>query len=445
MPKRKRPKRLRAPALSDPNEELRAAIALHQGGKLAQAERAYQKMIARDAQHAVAHHLLGRLLYQTNRQTAAVESLNRALAARSEYAEALLDLSNMLSDMGQLDQAERCLQQLVELCPEDALAFNNLGVVFKDQTRYQSAIEAYQRALELEPRNPDTLCNLAHTHALVEALDQAVDVYRQAIAVDPAHVGAHSGLASLLRRLSRHEEARDVLAAWLRIDADNPVPQHLLSAYDNDSIPHRASDAYVRQVFDQFATTFEADLGRLEYRGPEMIQQALAREYGESRAAYRVLDGGCGTGLCGPVLRGLSRRLVGVDLSSNMLQLARQRSLYDKLVEAELGSYLADNLAQFDLIVCADTFGYFGDLTELFSLAYRALRDQGRLVATVELGDVAEQPGYQLHASGRYSHHRDYIVGCCTKAGFTIRDQSEEIMRREAEQGVRAMVLTASA
>jgi predicted TPR repeat methyltransferase len=402
-------------------------------------------MIARDTQHAVAHHLLGRLFFQTNRKTQAVESLNKALAIRSDYAEALLDLANMFSELGQIDQAEACLQTLVGLRPRDATAWNNLGVVRKEQSHYPSAIEAYQRALELDPQNPDTLCNLAHAFTLIDALDQAADVYQQAISIESDQVAAHRGLISVLRRLNRHDEARDVFTAWLRIEPDNPVPQYLLSAYGESAIPQRAPDAYVRQVFDQFATTFESDLARLEYQGPEMIERGLIREYGDSGTAKKVLDGGCGTGLCGPVLRRLSERLIGVDLSRKMLQVAQNRNVYDELVEAELSAYLADHPAQFDLIVCADTFGYFGELSELFSVAHQALCDGGRLLATVELGEVAEPPGYQLHPSGRYSHHRDYIVNCCVKAGFAIHDQSEEIMRYEAEKGVRAMVLTAVA
>ncbi len=443
MPKRQRPKRLRPKPVADLTEDLQAAIALHQRGKLAQAERAYQKIIARDPQHAIAHHLLGRIFFQTNRQVAAVELLTTALALRGDYAEALLDLANMLSELGQLQQAEEHLQTLVALRPGDAGALNNLGVVLADQGRYAAALEAYQRALELQPTNADTLCNLAHVHSQQDEVEQALDAYRRAITVDGSHLIAHKCLASLLRRLNRHAEARDILAAWLELEPDNPVPQHLLSAYDNEATPQRASDAYVRQVFDDFAETFDSDLTRLGYRGPELIQDALNREYADSRTANLVLDGGCGTGLCGPALRQVSQRLIGVDLSGKMLRVAAQRNLYDELVEAELGTYLANHPGQFDLFVCADTFGYFGDLSELFSVAQCSLRAQGRLLVTVELGEIDRQPGYYLQPSGRYAHNREYILHCCVKAGFTIRDRSEEIIRHEAGQPVRAMVLIA--
>lgn len=443
MPKRQRPKHLRPKPVIDLSEDLQAAIVLHHRGKLAQAERAYQKIIARDPQHAVAHHLLGRIFFQTNRQSAAVELLKVASAARRDYPEALLDLANMLSELGQLQKAEEYLQTLVAQRPGDATALNNLGVVLSDQGRYAAAIEAYQRALELQPSNADTLCNLASVYSLQEDVQQALDNYRRAIMVDGSHLRAHKCLASLLRRLNRHSEARDILAAWLKLEPDNPVPQHLLSAYDNEATPQRASDAYVRQVFDDFAKTFDSDLTRLGYRGPELIQNALNREYADSRSVGLVLDGGCGTGLCGPALRPVSQRLIGVDLSGKMLQVAARRNLYDELVEAELGTYLSDHPGQFDLFVCADTFGYFGELSELFSVAHGSLRAGGKLLVTVELGEIDYEPGFYLQASGRYSHNRDYVIHCCVKAGFTVRDRFEEIIRHEAGQSVRAMILTA--
>ena len=42
--------------------------------------------------------------------------------------------------------------------------------------------------------------------------------------------------------------------------------------------------------------------------------------------ALDILDAGCGTGLCGPLLAPYARRLVGVDLSDGMLKHAREKN-----------------------------------------------------------------------------------------------------------------------
>ncbi|MCX4239251.1 class I SAM-dependent DNA methyltransferase [Paraliomyxa miuraensis] len=60
-----------------------------------------------------------------------------------------------------------------------------------------------------------------------------------------------------------------------------------------------------------------------------------------------VLDAGCGTGLCAPLLRPLARTLVGVDLSGKMLDQARRRGGYDELIEAELTEMLDAHAARY--------------------------------------------------------------------------------------------------
>ncbi|MCA9131759.1 MAG: tetratricopeptide repeat protein [Planctomycetales bacterium] len=445
MPKRKRPKRPAAPPGGRASDLLQAGIELQQSGKLSRAERIYKKILAADATDALAHHLLGRLYWQTQRQQAAVDSLQRALSLRGDYPEALLDLGNMLAELSQLEQAEDCLRRLVRLSPQNAMAHNNLGVVLKDQGRHAEAIRVYRQAIALEPGNSDTLCNLAHVHSLQGELETAAEMYRAVLAGDPTNVDALGCLASILRRLDHDAEARQVLAAWRKVDPDNPIPEHLLSVYEPTSIPERASDQYVRQVFDRFAASFETDLAQLEYRGPQLIEQGLKREFSAAQPLDCVLDAGCGTGLCGPVLRDYAQRLVGIDLSPKMLEVAAERQLYDELVESELCDYLARHEDNFDLIACADTFGYFGALSPLFAAAKRALRPAGRLLVTVELQDAEEQPGYQLRSSGRYAHHRDYVARCCEMQQLKIHDQTEDTMRQEAGRAVRVLVLTASA
>ncbi len=71
---------------------------------------------------------------------------------------------------------------------------------------------------------------------------------------------------------------------------------------------------------------------------------------------------GCGTGLCGPLIRGYARRLIGIDLSSGMLTQAKEKQLYDELWQVELTEYLRDQVEAFDVIVSADTLVYFGAL-----------------------------------------------------------------------------------
>ena len=125
------------------------------------------------------------------------------------------------------------------------------------------------------------------------------------------------------------------------------------------------------------------------------------------RKGLDVLDAGCGTGLCGPLIARYARRLVGVDLSAPMLAQARARNVYDELVKCELTAYLGDSTGAFDVIVSADTLVYFGLLEDVIAASANALRPGGRLIFTVEeLIGAGSDAGYSISLTGRYRHTR---------------------------------------
>jgi predicted TPR repeat methyltransferase len=73
-----------------------------------------------------------------------------------------------------------------------------------------------------------------------------------------------------------------------------------------------------------------------------------------------ILDAGCGTGLCGPVLRPFASHLIGIDISSGILEKARSRHCYDQLEKSELTVFLQAAHEVFDVVAACDTFNYFG-------------------------------------------------------------------------------------
>jgi predicted TPR repeat methyltransferase len=197
--------------------------------------------------------------------------------------------------------------------------------------------------------------------------------------------------------------------------------------------------AYVRDLFDRFAGSFDEQLLKnLGYRAPQVLIEALgAAAEGE---ALDVLDAGCGTGLCGPLIRARARQLVGVDLSAGMLEQARGRDCYDALVESELSAYLLAHPRSCDLVLCADTLVYFGDLGNVLSLTYAALRPGGRLAFSLEALVGAD---YELSPSGRYRHARRYVEATLAAAGFVQVQIVEETLRKEAGRWVDGWVVLA--
>ena len=188
--------------------------------------------------------------------------------------------------------------------------------------------------------------------------------------------------------------------------------------------PDRASPAFVRALFDDFAPTFDDQLQNvLQYKAPELIAAKCAAR-GPYAAAF---DAGCGTGLLGPPLRNHVKRLVGADLSQNMVDKARELGCYDSLLVGDLlDASLYDEA--FDLIAAADVLCYFGDLASILERWHGALAPGGDCVFSCE-----RAPGdtWVLGASGRYAHAVDYVRATASNAGFAVVAAEDIVPRVE--------------
>jgi predicted TPR repeat methyltransferase len=243
-----------------------------------------------------------------------------------------------------------------------------------------------------------------------------------------------------------NEEAANLYRAWLAEEPHNPEAKFRLTACTQQGVPERAPDDYVAQLFDQFANSFDAKLASLSYRAPELALEAVTRFAPPQARQLDVIDAGCGTGLCGPLLKGWARRLVGVDLSEGMLDKARQRGVYDELVAAELVGFLQARPASCELLVSTDTLIYFGPLQAAFGAAAAALRPGGVLVFTLEQhGSEDGAPDFKLCAHGRYSHRQGYVDATLRAAGLLPLEMKSVVLRMEASQPVAGWLVSARA
>src|SRR4029078_11082249 len=103
----------------------------------------------------------------------------------------------------------------------------------------------------------------------------------------------------------------------------------------------------------------------------------------------------------------IGRRRSGVDLSAGMLVQAKDKQLYDELLQTELTAYLQQQAGAFDIIVSAHTLVYFRDLAGVIAAAAGALRAGGLFIFTLEHDEAS--PDFVLRTHGRYTHARAYV------------------------------------
>ncbi len=412
-------------------QALRRAMQEHGAGHFDAAQALYEQVLAAAPEQPDALHLMGVLEAQRGRHDSAAGLIGRAIAVHPGEAMFHNNLGNVCIERSRFDEAEACYMRAIALDPGRLDALNNLGVLLSRREQPEGAEKLLLRVIEVAPEFADARQNLANHYMRQGRLAEAVQQCFDGLIVAPRSNAMRRILGLAYSMMGMTAEAVAVYRAWIAAEPGNPVPEFHLAACIGEAVPERAPDAYVAQVFDNFARTFDAKLAELGYKAPELVVQAVARHLAAPAGVLDVLDAGCGTGLCGPLLAPWARRLGGVDLSAGMLQKAVARQAYDELVQGELVAFIAGRPGAYDLIVSADTIIYFGRLDGFLAAAAAALRSGGLLVFTLEAHDDA-QADHRLNEHGRYSHRRRYVEAALGGAGFLPVELQTVVLRSEA-------------
>lgn len=425
---------------------LQQAMSEHGAGRFDTAQSLYEQVLAREPAQPDALHLFGVLQAQRGRHDRAAELIARAIAENPGEAMFHNNLGNVCVERSRFDEAEAHYVHAIELDPGRLDALNNLGVLLGRRGKPDGAEKLLLKVIELAPGFADARQNLANHYLREGRLGDAVQQCFDGLIVAPRSAALRRILGLAYSTMGMKDEAIAVYRAWLEAEPGNPLAEFHLRACTGDAVPERAPDVYVASVFDSFAASFDAKLAELSYQAPALVASAVARQAGTPARALDLLDAGCGTGLCGPLLAPWARRLVGVDLSEGMLRKAAARHVYDDLFCGELAAFLRTQEAAWDLIVSADTLCYFGALEAFAAAAFAALRGDGLLVFTVEAHDDADgAPDYRLHEHGRYSHRRRYLENALRSAGLVPVETQAVVLRMEAGKPVDGWLVSARA
>ncbi|MBF0182128.1 MAG: tetratricopeptide repeat protein [Magnetococcales bacterium] len=244
----------RAPSRAQVTPEILFPQALrhHQEGRLTEAETLYRRILARNANHADAMHLLGVLSHQGGRHEAALEWIDKAIALRQDPLY-LLNLGNLLKEMGRLDDAiasfrqalaldpdrveahfglacalrhtdpeasSRALMRVIALQPEHAEALHLLGMAVFAAGRLDEAVELVERAIASNDRDATYHCNLGVLYKKRDQPDKTVECYRRALAIQPDLFETAYKMGLSLQGMGRHDEAEAAFREALRVNPD---------------------------------------------------------------------------------------------------------------------------------------------------------------------------------------------------------------------------------
>ena len=355
-------------------------------------------------------------------------------------AQASFFLGMVFQDINQPQLAVEAYNYATQLDPNHWSSYSNLGAVYHDNLRnYREALMAYNQAYSLltNPSNDVTDPPVEASFILSQlqyriGLCLSHDTTTQKCAVTPSD-GNHSPEPGNCAELAAH-----AFSLAIEYDGNNESAKHMLATLTADATMHRASNVYVKDLFDQYAQNFEHSLVQeLQYTGFERLRRGFDRALTSSLKSIPpfeiVIDAGCGTGLVGEQFRNISQVLIGVDLSEAIIEQALQTrpKLYNEVYVGDITTIFQERKGTISLIVAADSFIYFGDLDPLFESISVGLRQDpnGYIAFTLENVDVDNEKllettkpnwRWQLTASGRFAHRKEYVIRTGSDHGLEL-------------------------
>ncbi len=418
---------------------------LHRKGCFDDAEPLYRRILDVAPDQSDTIHFLGLLHYQRGDKEAGLTLVLRSIELGPDTSGRFNNLGNMYLEMQNFEQAACAFSRALELDPTHAEAYSNYGALLKAQGKFADAEQAYLKAIALNPEREDTYNNMGNLMMAQRRTREGVAYYCKALTLRPESKEAKRLLGVAYCTCGEIDKAAEVYREWLAQNPENPVAKHHLAACTGENVPSRAENAYIEQTFDAFAESFDAKLSKLEYRAPQLIANKVQGLTDQPEKKLIILDAGCGTGLCGPLIGVYAKELVGVDLSGGMLEKARARNVYSELIKAELTGYIASQRDRFDFIISADTLVYFGALDAVFKASRQALSKANpgaRLIFTVEaISDCSDGTDFCIHPNGRYSHAEGYLKRTLADSGFSRVDLEPVLLRSEGGSPVHGFLV----
>lgn len=168
-------------------------------------------------------------------------------------------------------------------------------------------------------------------------------------------------------------------------------------------------------------------------------------------------DLGCGSGCSGLAFRSCVRHLTGVDISPEMVDKARGRGCYDRLLVGDIGVLCKEDAvenaniepvtseAAFDIIFACNVFSFIRDIRGAFQSVRNNLNPiDGVFAFSAEFiegeKDADENEPLVLQSCARYAHERSYVESLATELGFETKAMKTSELRMHEGRVVKGVL-----
>lgn len=261
-----------------PTPDLQDAAALHQAGRLAEANTIYQRVLAANPENLEALHGLGLITLDLGQPKRALPLLRHCVAAapansayqtslglalmrhgdneqaaahfleaanRSQHIlEPRLLLARALGLLNRWPQASDVLAATATLFPTRTEVWAAKGNTERVLLRHDQAEDSLRKALALTPEDADVLNNLGVVLRAMGRIEEAVGYYREALSRAPDRAVIHANLGNALTLLGRTAMAESHLRRAVELEPSSSEAHYNLAVYltrdarAGEAVPH---------------------------------------------------------------------------------------------------------------------------------------------------------------------------------------------------------------
>ena len=216
-------------------ERIGLAVEHHRAGRLGDASRIFQDVLAVQPHNFDALNNLGLIAKLGAELEVAVDLFQRAVRVNPGVVDAHSNLGIAFKELGRFDDAIGCFRHALTLDAGDPELHNNLGNALKASGKLDDAEARYRHALTIAPDYAIAHNNLG---SVLDELGDAVGSLastREALAIDPSYVQARRNMALYLLKQADAAAALDECAALLRLDPFDVLALSLKSVVLSES------------------------------------------------------------------------------------------------------------------------------------------------------------------------------------------------------------------
>ncbi len=406
-------------------------------GDLAQAQSSLEKSLSFNPKNAAVYGQMAQIFLQKADYPQAINYLQKRLLLQPNHLDSWHYLGMAYLTLNQLEDAVHSFEKVLQFTHQHPECYEHLAIAYLKLDDKEKALTYFLRQLEVQ-QTANAAYNIGVLLIEKGRHKDAIEYLKHAIILDPLHLPAHLNLGVEYLKLQNQSEALNHYQQAAAIKPDDPEIQHIILALTQNKTPDKAPAEYLKNLFDQYAGYYDKHLTEaLRYRVPQQIHAAIYQEAKIEQAEWNILDLGCGTGLCGELFKEFAAKLSGIDISEEMVAVAKNKKIYDQLIVGDIEEHL-DSFTELDLILAADVFTYIGELNEIFKRVKKALKKEGWFAFSVE--KTTKSP-FELQASIRYAHSQEYLESLIKEYGFKKIRLEETKLRTQKDQPVRGYLV----